>query len=171
MSTRIVFDGRIVRLVLEESTLPNGKPYVQEIVRHPGGACAVPIFDDGSVLMLWQHRVAAGGSIWEVPAGKLDKPGEDPEGCAARELSEEAGFRAEKLTKIAEFFTSPGFCDEVLHVFKATGLVPVETNREEHEVMSVHRFTREEVAGMIARGEIRDAKTLVGLFACGYGCG
>ena len=171
MSTRIIYEGKIVRLTLEESELPNGKRYAQEIVRHPGGACSVPIFEDGSVLLLWQHRVAAGGFIWEIPAGKLDIPGEDPKACAARELTEEAGYEAASLEPVASFYTSPGFCDEVLHVYKATGLAPSATNREEHEVMSVHRFSPDEVSGMIARGEIRDAKTLVGLLACGYGRG
>ena len=169
MSTRIIYEGKIVTLTLEEAKLPNGLVHTQEIVRHPGGACVVPVFENGDVLLLRQYRVAAGGYIWEIPAGKLDVAGENPEGCAERELIEEAGYKAAKLQKIAEFFTSPGFCNETLHVYKATGLMRASTSFEKHEVIEIHRLSTADVSKMMREGEIRDAKTLIGLYACGFG--
>lgn len=167
--TKTIYEGRIITLALEEATLPDGRRQTVEVAHHPGGACAVPVHDDGTVLLLRQFRAAVGEFLWEIPAGKLDVAGEDPCGCAARELVEEAGVRADRLEEVACFYTTPGFCDEVLTVFRATGLTPAEAAPEEHEIIEVHRFAPDAIAAMIRRGEIRDAKTLIGLFACGFG--
>ena len=164
---KLIYDGRIVKLAVEEVLLPNGKRYSQETILHPGAACVVPFFDDGDLLLIKQYRHATRGWIWEIPAGKLDKIGEDPADCAKRELIEETGFRASRLEKVIEFFTAPGFCTELLHLYKATGLKEVGRHLEEHEVIEVHKLSPEKISEMLRAGEIRDAKTIIGLLACG----
>jgi len=163
-----IYNGKIVKLAKEECILPDGRSYMQEIIHHPGGACAVPIFENGDVVLLKQYRYAAGGFIWEIPAGKLDIEGEDPKNCAARELIEEAGLKSGKLEKIISINTTPGFCDEILHIYKATSLSETSQNTEEHEILEVHKLTKSEVCAMIKKREITDAKTLIGLMLCGY---
>lgn len=160
-SRREIHAGRVGRFGLEEVELPNGAVVTLEILRHPGAAAVVPVHPDGSVTLIRQHRHAAGGLIWEIPAGKLE-PGEAPEVCAARELAEEAGLTG-TLTPLLPLWTTPAFTDEVIHLYVARDLDPVPLALEADEVIEPVRFTAAEVRGMIARGEIRDGKTLVGL--------
>jgi ADP-ribose pyrophosphatase len=161
---RSVYRGRVVNLDLETVTLPNGKTVELEIIHHPGAAAIVPMKDDKTVLLIRQYRHAIGGYILEIPAGKLD-PGEDPRDCAARELEEEIGFRASSLEPVLTFFTTPGFTDEVIYVFKATGLTPGAQNLGHDEVLDVIELPLERAIAQIKDGTIRDGKTIIGLQA------
>ena len=161
---RKIYRGRVVNLDVETVTLPNGATVELEIIRHPGAVAIVPLRDDGTVLLIRQYRHAAGGYIYEVPAGKLD-PGEEPLHCAARELEEEIGHRASSLTHMLTFFTTPGFTDEVIHLFLATGLTPGTQNLDHDEVLEVVTMSLDEAIQRIADGTIRDAKTIIGLQA------
>lgn len=143
--------------------LPDGPTLTLEIVRHPGGAGALALDDLDRVCLVRQYRHAASGWIWEIPAGKLD-PGEEPLTTAQRELAEEAGLRAASWVSLGSMFSTPGFCDELLHMFLARDLTAVPANTEEHELIEVHWVTFEQALRWAYSGEIRDAKTLVAIF-------
>jgi ADP-ribose pyrophosphatase len=157
-----IYKGRVVTLNLETVTLPNQATVELEVVRHPGAAAVVPLKADGTVVLIRQYRLAAGGFIYEVPAGKLH-PGEDPQQCAIRELEEEIGYQPARMDKLATFFTAPGFTDEVMHLFKATGLTPGAQKLDHDEVLEVVELSLKEAIDLIKDGTIRDAKTIVGL--------
>ena len=160
---RDVYKGRIVHLTIEDVTLPNGHAMAIEIVRHPGAAAVVALDDQRRVTLLRQYRHAAGGYLWEVPAGKLDDD-ESPETCAARELAEEVGLAADCLERVGSIVTTPGFTDEVIHLFVATGLKSVPNALGADEVIeSVVSVPLAEALDMIRRDEIRDAKTIAAL--------
>jgi ADP-ribose pyrophosphatase len=160
-----IYDGKVVNLAIEEVTLPNGVTTKLEVMRHPGAAAAVPLHDDGSVTLLRQWRHAVGGWIWEVPAGKLDRPGEDPLACARRELAEEAGLAAVRWDKLGSIYTTPGFCDEIIHLYLARELSEVLRAHEPDEVIEVHRIALTDALARIPTEEIRDTKTLAALQA------
>jgi ADP-ribose pyrophosphatase len=160
---RDIYRGLVVHLTSEEVTLPNGHHMALEIVRHPGAAAVAALDDHGAVTLLHQYRHAAGGYLWEVPAGKLDG-GEPPEACAERELREEAGLEARRLEAVGSIVTCPGFCDEVIHLFVATDLARVPQALASDEVIeSVRTLPLSEAMAMIVAGEIRDAKTIAAL--------
>ena len=161
---REIYRGRVVNLNVESVTLPNGVTVEMEVIHHPGAAAVVPLGGNGSVLLIRQYRHAAGGYIYEIPAGKLD-PGEDPRHCAARELEEEIGSRAAHFEPLLTFFTTPGFTDEVIHIFLATGLSPGRQHLDHDEVLEVVEMPLEVAIARIADGTIRDGKTIVGLQA------
>jgi ADP-ribose pyrophosphatase len=121
VATSRLYRGRIVHLTVEDVALPNGHVVTLEIVRHPGSGGDRDVRRARAVTLIRQYRHAAGGYLWEVPAGKLD-PGETPATCAARELAEEVGLAARHLEPVGSIVTCPGFCDEVIHLFVATGL-------------------------------------------------
>ena len=153
-----------MNLNVDTVKLPNGLTVDLEVVRHPGAAAVVPLRDDGTVILIRQFRHAAGGFIYEIPAGKLH-PGEDPVVCAARELEEEIGQRAGKFELLSSIFTAPGFTDEVIHIFKATGLTTGHQHLDRDEVLEVIELPLLEALKMIDDGTIRDAKSIVGLQA------
>lgn len=160
---RDVYRGRIVHLTIEEVTLPNGHHIELEIVRHPGAAAVAALDADGSVTLLRQYRHAAGGYLWEVPAGKLDG-GEAPLDCARRELREEAGIDAARLEPVGSIVTCPGFCDEVIHLFVATELRAAPQALGADEVIdTIRAVPLREAMAMIRDGEIRDGKTIAAL--------
>ena len=161
-SMRNVFTGRVLTLNLEQVRLPNGRVAELEIAHHPGGAAVVAIDDAGRVCLLRQFRHAAGGWLTELPAGKLDG-GEPPLECAQRELAEEAGVTASQWDKLGECFSSPGVLTEVIHLFLARGLMPADAQPEEHEVFEASWVPLEEAVDHAARGQLRDAKSLIGL--------
>jgi ADP-ribose pyrophosphatase len=161
-STRNVFTGRVLTLNLEQVRLPNGRVAELEIAHHPGGAAVVALDDDGRVCLLRQFRHAAGGWLTELPAGKLDG-GEPPLECAQRELAEEAGVTARRWDKLGECFSSPGVLTEVIHLFLARGLLPADAHPEEHEVFETSWVPLDEAVDLAARGQLRDAKSVVGL--------
>ena len=158
-----VFKGRIFSVTRDEIVLPNGKKAVRDIVRHPGAAIIVPLLPNGRVLLVRQYRFATGQNIWEIPAGTLGE-NESPEECALREVEEETGYKASSVEFIATIWPSPGYCDELMHLFVARGLTTSEQNLDEDEIIEAHSFDAEQLREMIRNGEIADAKTLAGLF-------
>ena len=161
-SRQVLFQSKIFQVVRHERRTPAGDVVVRDIVHHPGAVAVVPILDDGRLCLIRNYRVAVGDTLWEIPAGTLD-PGESPEACARRELQEETGYRCENLRKIHEFFMSPGILNEKMHLFVATGLTAGPTQLEAYEEIEVQLVSRVRAQEMIRQGEIRDAKTLVGL--------
>ncbi|HTX54003.1 MAG TPA: GNAT family N-acetyltransferase [Candidatus Baltobacteraceae bacterium] len=161
---RRIYDGRVVKLNIERVTLPNGSTIELEMIRHPGAAAVVPLTANGDVILVRQYRHAAAGYLYELPAGKLD-PGESPLACAARELEEEVGYRAATLVPLLNVYTTPGFTDEVIYLFLATGLTPSSQRLECDEVLDVVQMPFDEAIARIRDGSIRDAKTVVGLQA------
>jgi ADP-ribose pyrophosphatase len=161
-----IYTGKVVTLNIDTVTLPNGLTIELEMVRHPGAAAVVPLKDHGTVVLIRQFRHAAGGFIYEIPAGKLH-PGEDPQVCAMRELEEEIGYKAGQLKLLSSIFTAPGFTDEVIHIYEATALTEGRQHLDRDEVLEVIEVSLEEAIRMIRAGTIRDAKTIVGLqLAC-----
>jgi ADP-ribose pyrophosphatase len=161
------YSGRVINLDHDTVRFPDGSQGVLEMIRHPGAAAVVPFLDDPNaadprVLLIHQFRHAADDSLWEVPAGTLSH-GEAPETCAHRELAEEAGMEAGRLTRLAAIFTTPGFTDERIHLFLASELKPVALSQEEDEFITVHEKRWSAVGKMIKSGKIRDAKSLCAL--------
>ncbi len=151
-----------LRLRRESVELPSGRRVELDIVRHPGAAAVVPFEDMETVLLIRQFRHAADGMIWEVPAGKLDD-GEAPERCARRELEEEAGRRAGRLVAFPPIFTTPGFTDEVIHLFAAFDLETVPQQLEHDEVIEIVPTPLRRALEMVWSGELRDAKSALAL--------
>jgi ADP-ribose pyrophosphatase len=161
---REVYKGRIVDLRIARVTLPNGATVDLELMHHEGAAAVAAVDDAGRVTLIRQYRHAAGGYLWELPAGILAGADEPPERCAARELREEAGVSAQEFRHLGTIFTSPGFCDERIHLFLARGLEDVEHARDADEVIAeVIPIPLTEALAMIRRGEIVDGKTVAGL--------
>ncbi len=161
---RNIYTGKVVTLNVDTVQLPNGVTIDLETIRHPGAAAVVPIKDDGTVVLIRQFRHAAGGFIYEIPAGKLS-PGEDPLHCAARELEEEVGYRAASFELLSSIFTAPGFADEVIHVYKASGLIKGRQQLDHDEVLEIVEMPLTAAMERIVDGTIRDGKTIVGLQA------
>ncbi len=166
---RLVHDGHPVKLWIEPAELPNGRTVDLEVVRHPGAAAVVPFVDEDRVLLIHQHRHAAGGRIWEVPAGKLD--GEPPAQAAARELEEEAGRRAGRLEDLGWIWTTPGFTDERIHLFAGFDLEPVPQRLDPDEILDVVEISFPEALEMVWRGEIADAKSALALLRAAHRLG
>jgi len=161
VTSRVVHRGRSIVVQVERVELPGGRSIELDVVRHPGAAAVVPFERDDVVLLIRQFRFAAGGTIWEVPAGKLD--GEAPAVCAARELEEEVGRRAGRLVPLASILTTPGFTDEVIHLFAAFDLAPVPQRLEHDELIEVVPTPFERALAMVWSGELRDAKSALAL--------
>lgn len=162
---RTIYSGRLISLNLETVRLPNGRPTQLEVVRHPGGAVAAAVDEADRVCLLKQYRHAVGeDGLWELPAGCIDAADPTPLDTAQRELEEEAGVRAARWRKLGSILTSPGFCDEVLHLFLAEALSHVASRQDEDEVIEVHWIDLDEAVAMAAAGEIVDAKSVAALF-------
>jgi len=176
VSSRHVHTGRVISLDVDTVRLPDGSVREMDMIHHSGAAAVVPFLSDPTgadpqILLIRQYRYAAGGYLWEIPAGRLDA-GEAPIACAHRELREETGCTATAMIPLTGFLTTPGFTDEKIHIFMATGLSVGESAREADEFIEVVAKPLSEVLQMIERGEIIDAKTLVGiLFAAGFRMG
>ena len=156
-----VYHGRIIDVSVY-TVRERDKTYKREVVHHPGGAGVVAVFDDGTIALVKQYRQPPVRYVLELPAGRLSPP-ERPEECAARELEEEIGVRAGRMEKLAEFFTTPGFCEEKLWVYLATDLSETQQNLEEDEFVEIQRVSFAQALEMIADGEIEDAKTIIGV--------
>jgi ADP-ribose pyrophosphatase len=168
-----VYTGRVISLDIDSVRYPDGTTGELEMIRHSGASAVLPFLTEPTagnpeVLLLRQYRYAAAGYLYEVPAGRLE-PSEDPVACAARELREEAGCSASSLTHLTTIYTTPGFTDERIHLFMATGLTRGVAAPERDEFIEVVTFPLAEALQLVERGEIRDAKTVVALlFAAGY---
>lgn len=162
MNRRSLHKGRVGDFGIETVTLPNGNVVDLEILRHPGASAVVPLHADGTVTLIRQHRHAAGGIIWEIPAGKLE-PGEDPLECGRRELVEEAGLTG-TLAHLTTIHTTPAFTDEIIHLYVATGLSEVPTNLDADEIITTERMPLERALDLARRGEMTDAKSIIALF-------
>jgi ADP-ribose pyrophosphatase len=175
-STRRAYTGRIINVDVDQVRFPGGTTGELEMVRHPGASAIVPLLsdpagDDPQLLLIKQYRYAAEDFLYEVPAGRLD-PGESPESCARRELLEETGCRAEQVDFLFTMYTTPGFTDEKIHVYMATGLEMGETAHEPDEFMSVERMSLSRALELIRAGEIKDAKTALSiLYVAGFRAG
>ena len=176
LETRELYRGKIITLNRDTVCFPDGSTAELDIVRHSGAAAVVPFLNDPEgnepqILMIRQYRYAAGGYIYEIPAGRLDE-NELPDACAARELKEETGCTAERIDSLTSFLTTPGFTDEAIHLFMATGLVHGEPNREPDEFADLVIMYLSEALELIHGGEIVDAKSILGLlFAAGFKTG
>jgi ADP-ribose pyrophosphatase len=173
LESRRVYSGRVVRLDVDTVRFPDGSTGELELIRHPGAAAIVPCAsdphaEDPTILLIQQYRYATGGLLWEIPAGTLD-PGEDPEACARRELLEEAGVTAARLERLTSIWTTPGFTDEVIHLYLASGLTAGTPSRERDEFIEVVPQPLSRVLARIRDGELRDAKTIVAiLYMAGF---
>lgn len=160
LSSEYAYEGRIIKLRLDQVELPDGRRTLREVMEHPGAAVIVPVGSDGVVHLVRQYRDAIGKELLELSAGKL-KPGEDPADCARRELQEELGLIAGRLTHLKSFYSSPGFCDEILHVFLAEDLA-WETEAGEHEeFIEPGQRPLEPLAALLE--EFEDGKSLIGV--------
>lgn len=158
-----IYRGRVIDLWVERITLPNEKQMSLELVHHPGGAAIVALDDQSNVCLLRQYRHAAGGYIYELPAGKIDDS-EPPIDTAQRELQEEAGMQAADWQTLGRMYSSPGFCDEIIHLYLARDLTTVATGHEEHEIIEVEWVAFDEAMERAASGDINDAKSVTALF-------
>jgi len=156
-----IFSGKVISLHLQDVELPNGKHSKREIIKHPGAVAILAITDDEKIVMVEQYRKALERSIVEIPAGKLEK-GEEPALCARRELEEETGYECTNLEWLTSFYTSPGFADEIVHVYLATGLTKKENAAplDEDEFVNLEELTIEDSLQYIKEQKIYDAKTI-----------
>ena len=166
-NVRTVFEGRVFTVQVESITLPKGHALDAEIIRHPGSVVIVPMNDAGDVVLVRQYRHAIGRYTWELPAGSL-KPGEDLQGAARRECQEEVGLVAERLEPLGAFFPTPGYCDENMHFYRATGLREPragddDAHQDEDEDIEIRWVPLDEVRAMIGRNEVVDLKTIAGV--------
>jgi ADP-ribose pyrophosphatase len=174
LESRPVHRGRIVDLRIDTVRFPDGSTGELEMVRHSGAAAVVPLLDppgaeDPRLLLVRQYRYAAGGYILEIPAGRPDSEGEPWEEVAARELEEETGWKPGELRPLTRIHTTPGFTDEVIHIFLATGLSRGSSNHDQDEFLEVETRPLSEVLSLIRDGTITDAKTVCGvLYAAGF---
>ena len=173
LATRRMYSGKVVRLDVDTVRFPDGSTGELELIRHPGAAAVIPCASDPAgpdptILMIRQFRYATGGDLWEIPAGTL-APGEAPEACARRELLEEVGVTAERVERLTSIWTTPGFTDELIHLFWATGLTVGAAAREPDEFIEVVPRPLSQVLSGIRDGEVRDAKTVAAiLYMAGF---
>jgi ADP-ribose pyrophosphatase len=160
ISTEKIYKGKIIDLQVDEVTLPNGKTSKRELIKHPGAVAVIALTPEGKLVLVEQYRKALEKSIVEIPAGKLE-PGEEPIVTAARELEEETGYGCEKLEHLISFYTSPGFADELVHLYVAKNIKRIEEAREldEDEFVEQIEVTVEEASMLIEEKRIHDAKT------------
>ncbi len=163
VSSKEIFDGRIIRLRVDMVKMPGGNLAEREIIEHPGGVGIVAITDNDEIIMVKQFRKPLEKAIYEIPAGKLDK-GEDHRLCGIRELGEETGYSAENFIYLGHMYPSPGFADEVTHLYLATGLTPGEAHLDPDEYLDIEYIKTSKVVDMIMNNEINDAKTIFGVF-------
>lgn len=163
LHSETIYEGRIINVRVEDVELPNGKQSKRELIDHPGAVAVIAITSDNKVLAVRQYRKALGKAIVEIPAGKLE-PGEKPEVTAVRELEEETGYTCESLDKIISFYTSPGFANELVHLYVAKGLEKKgEQAADEDEFLDVLHLSLDEMEEMLETEEIHDAKTAYAL--------
>lgn len=164
VASRSIFKGRVIQVKVDEVLLPNGQKAEREIVNHQGAVAILPLTDDGKMIAVRQFRKALERTLVEIPAGKLEA-GEEPLTCAQRELLEETGYQASQFELHSSFYTSPGFADELIYLYIATGLTAGEQQPDEDEFVDVLTLTFPEAQQLWREGQIQDAKTIVALLA------
>ena len=157
-ASRLIFNGRILRVRLDDVALPDGRPAQREVIEHDGGVCVAALTADNELLFVRQFRYPYRAVMEELPAGKLN-PGEDPLGCGKRELFEETGAAAERYESLGTLYPSPGYAAEVIHLYLATGLTFGEARPDEDEFLQAYRVPLDEAVRRVIAGEIPDAKT------------
>lgn len=166
-ASRYVHRGKVVSLRIDEVRLPDGRTATREVVEHRPAVCVVALDADDNVLLVRQYRLPAGETLLEIPAGKMDEGEDDPAAAARRELAEETGYVPGTLEPLGGFYSAPGFTTEYLHLFLATDLREERLDADDDEDIEIVRVPAAEAIAAAARGEYRDAKTLVGLLAFG----
>ena len=166
LESKRVYEGRIINLRLDSVSLENGSTAMREVVEHPGAVGIVALKENGDIVMVKQYRKAVEQVLLELPAGKLEQ-GEDPADCAARELTEETGYTAGDLRYLVSFYTSPGFSNEVMHMFLATDLKEGKNDPDDDEMVETVEISRDRAIDMILKGEIKDGKTIAGILLLG----
>ena len=161
LSSELIFDGKIIHVYKDSIELPNKKPAFRELIRHVGGACIIPLTDEGEVICVRQYRYPYARMIIEIPAGKLDSKNEDHRSAALRELREETGCTCKKLTYMGQMYGSPAILDEVIYMYMAEGLEPGELDLDEDEFVEVIKIPLDEMYRMVLDGKILDAKTQI----------
>ena len=162
ISSERIFKGEIVELYVDKVKLPNNKIVTREKVAHPGAVGIVPISKEGKIMLVKQFRYPLGSTLLEIPAGKLGK-GEDPRDCAARELKEEIGAEGGRLIHLVEFYTSPGFCNEILYLYLAINFEKRGNNLDSDEFLQIVELKMIDALSFIKNGKIKDAKTIIGI--------
>lgn len=162
ISSRRIFNGKILGLSFDKVRLPNGKTASREKIIHPGAVAVVAVTDENEVLLVRQYRYPVDDITIEIPAGKLERD-ELPKSCAKRELAEEVGAVDGKLRLLSSFYTTPGFCNEVLHLFIATGFKILNNSLDEDEFLDIIKIKMETALLWIKEGKIKDSKTIIGI--------
>ena len=162
LSSEKIYNGKIINVRVDTVELPEHKYQKREIVEHNGGVTVAAYTENKKILIVKQFRKPAEDVLWELPAGKLEF-GEDPKSCAIRELKEETGYQAANVKHLSSFYTSPGFCTEIIHLFMATDLTKGELQLDEDEYVECFEFTFEEAISMIKSGQIKDSKSITGI--------
>jgi ADP-ribose pyrophosphatase len=164
ISSRRVYEGKVLNLRVDEVRMENGTIAIREVVEHRGAAAIVPVLERGNVLLVRQYRYPIEENLVEIPAGTL-QDNENPEACAIRELEEETGYRPGKIMKLAACFVAPGYSTEKIHIYLAQDLTKTQTKLDEDEIIELERMPLPMTLDKIRTGEIRDAKSIVGLQA------
>jgi len=167
IESKLIYNGKVLRLRLDTVTLPNGREAMREIVEHSGAVAVVPIDEEKRVYLVRQYRKPMEKTLLEIPAGKLE-PGEDPIECAKRELAEEIGFTPGELKQLAFICSSPGYCDERVYVYLARDLKSHQLEKDESEFLEVEIYPFAEVLKMVLDGSIEDGKTITGLLLASH---
>ncbi len=162
MKSDKLYEGKILNLRIDTVELPDKKYSKREIIEHPGGVGVIPLTEDNCIILVKQYRKAVERFLLEIPAGKLEL-NEEPRETGIRELKEETGFIAEKMEYLLEFYTSPGFCNEKIYLFLATGLVEGDASPDTGEFIQSEKYNINDLIKMIERGEITDSKTIIGI--------
>lgn len=162
VSSRLIYQGKVINLRLDEVLLPDGHKASREVVEHPGAVAVLAVGQGGETYFVRQYRQAVAENLLEIPAGKLE-PGESPADCAVRELAEEAGVKPGELRQMAMYYSSPGFASEKLFLYLATGLEPTEARPQADEDLQVVKIPFPEALSMAREGKIADGKTLIAL--------
>jgi ADP-ribose pyrophosphatase len=164
IASKRIYEGKVLNLRVDEVKLENGNVARREVVEHRGAAAIVPMLDGGDVILVRQYRYPIGSDLLEIPAGTLTA-NEDPEECAVRELEEETGYRCKEIVKVAECFVAPGYSTEKIHIYLARNLTKSQAKMDEDESINLERYPFSEALEKVRTGEIRDAKSIVGLQA------